>query len=324
MYSLADYARMLASDTRREAYMAALRAVVGPGKTVLDLGAGTGFFALYAASLGAKHVVAVDHNPALAVARRAAHANGFSQRMTFLDARIEDAKLPEVVRDGVDVIVSDLRGMLPLNQRALQATQRAKEEWLAPRGVLIPASDVLCIAGVESAAAYERLVRVFSGASMGVTFDCSLGRTHAVNDAYQDRGHGSWIPTGGLVTDVAEWGVVVHGAPPPPRFDATVTLTVQRACTVHGYAVWFVAKLFGAHGFSTAPGTDMPYGRAFLPLESPLPLAAGNSVEVRISALAGSEDHTLSWQTRAPRDGGRDPNDEITFAQSTLFSAPLP
>lgn len=317
MYSVADYARMIACDPRRRAYTDALREVVTKDTTVLDLGAGTGFFSLFAASLGAKHVVAIEKNPAIAVGRRAAAVNGFSERITFLHARAEDATLPPGFEAGFDVIVSDLRGMLPLNRPELAASHFAKTHFLAKDGVFIPATDRLFVAGVEAPAGYARLTRGFSQEALGITFDISAGRAHAVNDAYQD--HGQWIPEGGLATTAATWASVAHGEAPPERIDESIALHVTRACTLHGYCVWFEADLLGrasqrgqrnTPGFATSVGNDLPYGRAFLPLEAPISVRDGETIDLRMGALSTNEDYLLSWQTQ---------HGDVSFAQSMLF-----
>ena len=53
---------MLNDTARNEFYSAALK-IAAPGKTVCDIGAGTGFLTVLALQAGAKHVIAVERNP---------------------------------------------------------------------------------------------------------------------------------------------------------------------------------------------------------------------------------------------------------------------
>ena len=110
MYSVHDYGRMIVDEVRMTAYVTALRAAVKPGSVVIDLGAGTGIFSLYACRFGAKKVYAIETNDAIDVARQIAAANGCADRIEFIQAVSTDVELPE----RADVIISDLRGSLPL------------------------------------------------------------------------------------------------------------------------------------------------------------------------------------------------------------------
>src|SRR3979411_3014659 len=109
MYSVADFGRMLADEGRLGPYLAALRAAVRPGDVVVDIGTGTGIFALWACKLGAARVYALDDNPAVDVAKRVCRASGFGDRGTFFEELSTDVVLPE----RADVVVADLRGSLP-------------------------------------------------------------------------------------------------------------------------------------------------------------------------------------------------------------------
>ena len=75
---------MYTNQPRFNAYAAALRAAVNPNSVVLDVGAGTGIFSLLACQFGARQVYAVEPDNSINLARQAAAANGFSDRMTCI------------------------------------------------------------------------------------------------------------------------------------------------------------------------------------------------------------------------------------------------
>ncbi|HSE23713.1 MAG TPA: 50S ribosomal protein L11 methyltransferase, partial [Pyrinomonadaceae bacterium] len=83
MYSVYFYGRMLADTPRLRTYVEALKRSVKPGAVVLDLGCGPGFFALLACQLGARRVYAVEPDDVIQVAREAAVANGYAERIEF-------------------------------------------------------------------------------------------------------------------------------------------------------------------------------------------------------------------------------------------------
>src|SRR5689334_15245373 len=134
MYSPSGYCAMIADGVRTAAYAEALRRAVKPGAVVLDIGTGTGIFALLACRSGARRVYAVEPDPAIQVARATAEANGCADRITFLQDLSTRLTLPE----SADVIVADLRGVLPLFGHHLPSLADARRRHLAPGGTLIP------------------------------------------------------------------------------------------------------------------------------------------------------------------------------------------
>src|SRR5687767_11640886 len=113
MYSIADYGAMISDDVRMGAFMRALRETVKPGAVVIDIGTGTGIFALLACRLGARRVYALEPDDAIQVAREIAAANGYADRIEFIQAMSTQVTLPE----RADVIISDLGGVLPWFQQ---------------------------------------------------------------------------------------------------------------------------------------------------------------------------------------------------------------
>src|SRR5678809_342287 len=154
MYSLHFYGQMLADAPRMDAYAAALRHVIRPDSVVMDLGCGPGVVALLACKLGARRVYAVEPNNVVGLAREAAAANGFSDRIEFFDKLSTEVALPEPAT----IIVSDLRGALPFFQQHIPSIIDARKRLLAPRGVLIPRRDILWAALVEAPEQYTELI----------------------------------------------------------------------------------------------------------------------------------------------------------------------
>src|SRR5262245_17467881 len=112
MYSLTGYGNMIADRVRYEAYSHALQKAIRPGSVVLEIGTGPGIFAVQACRLGAARVYAVEPDPVIQVAREIAHANSCADKIEFIEGLSTRAELPVKA----DVIVSDLRGILPLFQ----------------------------------------------------------------------------------------------------------------------------------------------------------------------------------------------------------------
>src|SRR5579863_1019980 len=109
MYSLSGYGEIIADRIRSEAYMQALRGAIRPGAVVMDIGTGPGIMAVLACQLGASRVYAIEPCEIIQLAREIAAENQCAHKIEFFEDLSTNVTIP--VR--ADVIVSDLRGVLP-------------------------------------------------------------------------------------------------------------------------------------------------------------------------------------------------------------------
>ena len=86
MYDVVAYGEMMADAGRTSAYARALEARIAPGSVVMDIGTGAGLFALLGCRAGAARVYAVEFDDVIQLAREAAAANGFADRIQFVHA----------------------------------------------------------------------------------------------------------------------------------------------------------------------------------------------------------------------------------------------
>lgn len=305
-YSVSGYGRMLADTVRRDAYCRALEAAVRPGSVVLDLGTGTGFFAVLAARLGARRVFGIDPSDAIHIARQAARDNGVDDRVEFIQELSTRVSLPEPA----DVIVFDLRGVLPPLQEVVATVADARARLLAPGGVLIPRRDVLLAAPIEAADAWNEAAG--PAEAHGVRLDAA--RSAALNLWTR----GVFTPAQ-LLAPHAVWGEMDYTAITHPDVAGAPEWTVEREGTAHGLAVWFRADLGEGIGFHTGPGRDTLYQTAFWPWPQPVRLAPGDRVRAELSVRLVSGDYVWSWNSTVEREG----QPPLEFRQST-FQATVP
>ena len=153
MYGVFDFGLMLADRVRTEAYSRALREAVTPGCTVLEIGSGTGLFAMLARRWGAGRVFAVEVLDTIDLAPQIAEASGLAEGIDFIKGFSTRLDLP--VR--ADVLISDLRGTLPLYRMHIPSIIDARDRLLAPGGVQIPQRDRIRGAVVETPSMLRRL-----------------------------------------------------------------------------------------------------------------------------------------------------------------------
>jgi len=134
---------LLKDGSRNEAFFQALKQVVNSESFVLDIGSGTGLWAIVAAKLGAKHVVAIEQEELLiGLIRTLAHENGVADRVQVVNARSNQLN----VDTRFDVVISETIGHLVFDEDIVQIMIDARERFLKPGGVLIPQEVALVVA----------------------------------------------------------------------------------------------------------------------------------------------------------------------------------
>lgn len=115
-------------------------------KIVLDVGCGTGILLMFAAKAGAKHVYSVDMSNIIEKAREIIDLNGFSNKITLLQGKLEDIELP--VKE-VDIIVLEWMGYFLLYELMLDTVLWARDKYLKKGGLILPDKCNMYIAGIE-------------------------------------------------------------------------------------------------------------------------------------------------------------------------------
>jgi SAM-dependent methyltransferase len=128
-YSDATYAKMRDDQERTSAYTSAIE-VMAPGRVCLDIGTGSlALLALIAARSGAKHVYAIEANPAAAAAaREAVLAAGMEEVVTIVEGYSTDVTLPEPV----DLLLHEILGEFAGAEGVVRAVRDAAARHLSP------------------------------------------------------------------------------------------------------------------------------------------------------------------------------------------------
>jgi len=309
-YSLRSYARMVADAVRMGAYRDALAASIAPGATVLDLGAGTGILSLLACQLGAGKVYAVEPSDALAVARQLALDNGCADRIDFFPIASFEVRLPAPA----DVMVSDLRGILPLHGLHLPAIVDARRRLLAPGGVQIPARDSIRAQLVADAALHDEGVGIWRDGAFGIDLRGALRwAAHQIRKAE--------LSPSAMLGEPQTVFELDYATVESPDVDGTVRWTIAAEQVAHGVGAWFDTELIRGVGFSNAP--DRPrtiYGQMFFPFQEPVALSRDDSVAVRLAAKLVDDTYVWQWQTTVCDAAG---GLRHRFSQSTFQATPV-
>jgi type I protein arginine methyltransferase len=140
---------MLKDEVRTRSYMRAIcdNPHLFAGKTVLDVGCGTGILSIFAAKAGAAKVYAVECSKIVDQARRIIQDNGFSDVVEVIEGKIEEIDLPS----DVDIIISEWMGYFLFYESMLDTVLYARDKWLRKDGLLFPDRATLYLCGIEDA-----------------------------------------------------------------------------------------------------------------------------------------------------------------------------
>ncbi len=297
---------MLADRVRMESYLKALRHAVFPGCVVIDLGAGPGIFSLYACRWGARRVYAIEPDSSIQLARELAAANGFGDTIVAIEDYSSNLTLPEPA----DVIISDLRGVLPLFGRSIASIIDARDRLMSKGGILIPLRDVLWASIVSVPDLYRLKVEIWDQPG----FDTSAARRKVANTIFK-----IYPKIEDLLTAPAELGDIDYPSVTSTRFAAHPAWRTERSGLAHGVCLWFATTLADGESFSNAP--DQPetiYGAAFMPFTEPVPLQCGDRVACEIKIDPCGEDYVWRWNTSF--EMGSSGVLRAAFSQSTFYA----
>jgi type I protein arginine methyltransferase len=295
------------TGSRLDQFAAAIGARIGPGDTVVDLGAGAGILSFLACRAGARRVFAIEAGESVEFARLLAEHNGFLDRIEFINTPSTHVVLPE----RVNAIVADVHDTFGLQPRGLTAMMDARDRFLAPEGVLVPCSIQLIAVPVEAPDIYQKTIDVWNRRVHGV--DLSPLRALAVNQPIPARLDRSQL--------LAEPGVLAKidlMRVAEPHAGGTASCEVTRDGTMHGICGCFVTTLADAIRMGNVPGESgtTNFAHAYFPIGSPVSVRAGDRITIRLDDHNGT---AMRWRIEVTRDG----HSITRFDHSTLHGGGL-
>ena len=279
---------MLSDRARTLAYKDAIleNAEQFRGKTVLDIGCGTGILSLFAAKAGASLVVAVDQSDIVYNAMDIVRLNGYEAVIRPVKGRLESLDFAALgLPTTYDFIVSEWMGYFLLFEGMLDTVLFARDRFLKPdTGLLLPNRSKLFLAAFSDAAFYERHIDFWHDVY-------GFKMTTMIGDV-----------VGEAAVDCLAEGTVVSSAETIAELDiarcsladvTTITsrvleLKFEKAATVHGLIGWFDVyfdALCRTVVLSTSPFAEEPthWKQTIFLLAEPISVEAGKTLEIEVT-----------------------------------------
>jgi protein arginine N-methyltransferase 1 len=283
-----EYHRTLIADkNRNEAFYAALKALIEPGRTVVaDIGAGTGLLGLMAAKLGAKEVFLFETAEVAAVAAEVLKANKARNcHLIPCHSSEFDEKLE------ADVIVSETLGNYALEENIIATLADARRRFLKRGGKVVPKAISQFVAPVVGDRVDGEL-RAWR--RVGWNIDYASAERMSLNNAYVRLLKPSELLTRGTM----QWDRIDLTQETRSARKGNTEWRIRESKTVYGLALWWTAELAAEIALSTAPEAPRTHWeQLYLPLLEPIKAKSGERLRAVLRSNSSEKEGThLAWQ----------------------------
>lgn len=204
------------------------------GKTIMDVGCGSGILSLFAARAGAKEVIAIDASDVADRAKENIKVNGMEGIITVYKGKVEDLQEQlHQYKGKVDVIISEWMGYFLLYESMLPSVLYARDEYLREGGLLTPSHTRMLLAAVEEGSVISNRLLFWDNIH---GFSMQAMKTGLVDEVWTDT-----LDANQIVTDVQtifELPLQTMTAK-QPSFVAPFSLRVDKATSIRAFVSWF-------------------------------------------------------------------------------------
>jgi protein arginine N-methyltransferase 7 len=278
------YFSTLRDEARHAIYDRVLRRTLAAGGRVLEIGAGTGLFAMMAARAGADEVITCERRPAVAHAARAVIArNGLAETVSVVGKASTELEIGVDLTGQADVLVWDNLANDMMGAGALPALEDAVRRLVKPGGQVIPARCAIMAALAEDGELDRRVLGDVEG------FDLSPFNAVA-QPVYTHRTSSELLAIRSSAAMLFDFDFRTGGSFPAGRASATVVGSGGRA---NGVVQWLRFGVDDGEEYRPEPGAEAwAFGLEFRAASAPFEAAQGAPFTVKASH---DREHLRIW-----------------------------
>lgn len=294
---------MLKDTVRTETYMNAIvnNSHLFKDKVVLDVGCGTGVLSMFAAKAGAKHVYGIECSSIIQQARDIVKANGFSDKVTLVEGKVEEVELPV---EKVDIIISEWMGYFLLYESMLDTVLHARDKWLVKGGLMFPDHASMYICAIEDQDYMNEKIHFWDNV---YGFDMTCIKKIALAEPLVDI-----VEADQVISDHAAFFDIdiLTVTKEELDFKRKFSLTCKEQDFAHALVAYFTCTFSACHkaiSFSTGPNAEYTHWKqTVFYLHDPLALSEGDVIEGTIAAKRNARnprDLDIDIEYEAKREG---------------------
>lgn len=309
---------MLSDRVRMDAYFDAIfqNKRHFAGKTVLDVGTGSGILAIWSAQAGARKVYAVEATKMSEHARALVKANNLQDVVEVIEGSMEEITLPEKV----DVIISEWMGYFLLRESMFDSVINARDRWLKPTGVMYPSHARMWMAPIRTGIVDHKLgdyestmddwhhfvdeTKTYYGVDMSTLtrpFSEEQRKYYLQTSLWNNLHPHQVVGTAGIIKEIDCLTATVADIE-KVRSDFSMSITVDNT-KLCGFGGWFDVHFRGRSEdpaeheieLTTAPSVDYGthWGQQVFLLHPPMHLSEGDDLRVSFLMSRSKENHRL-------------------------------
>eukprot|EP00112_Aurelia_sp_Birch-Aquarium-sp1_P000462 Seg1043.13 transcript_id=Seg1043.13/GoldUCD/mRNA.D3Y31 product="Protein arginine N-methyltransferase 2" protein_id=Seg1043.13/GoldUCD/D3Y31 len=232
---------MLSDRPRTLVYLEAIKENVAflQGKSVMDVGSGTGILSLFLARDGkAGKVHSIEASNASHYAEEIIKSNGYGGKITLHNKMVEDL----VVDEKLDLIVSEWMGTLLISEFMIESVINARDMFLAADGKMWPSSSKLYCAPCSANTAFESKLKFWDDV---YGFDFSVMKRSVSKELTEIPIHDHVASSDELLAipkGVMDLDMKTVTSRDLESIEKTLDFTVTKSGSFHGFCTWFTVE----------------------------------------------------------------------------------